>query len=301
MEIFLTGGTGFIGRALIAELKRAGHGVVALNRSPEKRAQLSALGALPHDGDLLDGSSYLEAASRADAVVHAAFDYRAAVDGDVTALDTLLAATADAGSHLVYTSGCWVVGDTKGEVFDDDAPTDHPASIVAWRVAQESKALAQAGARRTATVLRPGVVYGGAGGLTARMFATAQRDGAAAYVGDGTNHWSMIHVDDLAAIYRIAVEARHHGVVQAVDGRPLAVATVAAAASQAAGGGGATTSISLDAAREKIGPVADAMCLDQHLAATAARWLGWKPVRRSFETAAPAAFAEWQAVAGDKA
>jgi len=262
---------------------------------------LTALGATPHPGDLLDGASYSEAAARADAVVHAGFDYSAGLDGDRVALDTLLAAAGGSrggpgpSRALVYTSGCWVAGDTGGRVRADDAPTDQPAEIVAWRVEQETKALAASSGERSVAVIRPGVVYGRGGGLTARMFATAQRDGAAGYIGDGTNHWSMIHVDDLARIYRAAIEQRTDGVIQAVDGQPLAVAAVAAAASEAAGAGGETTSIALDAVREKMGPVADAMCLDQQLSAPAARSLGWEPDHPSFSDAAPAAFEQWLA------
>lgn len=147
---------------------------------------------------------------------------------------------------------------------------------------------------RPAAVVRPGMVYGGEGGLTARLFETAVESDAAEYVGDGDNHWSMIHVSDLARLYATVLEARAAGVVQAVDGTPLPVREVAKAASLAAGGGGHIRSVPVEVAREKLGPVADALCLDQELAAPGARALGWRPELASFTAAAERAFEEWR-------
>ena len=294
MDVFITGGTGFIGRAIIAELCDAGHRVTALNRTADKAGHLRALGAEPHAGDLLDPATYAAEAGAADAVIHAAFDYSAAGAGDVAALEALLDATADREARLIYTSGCWVVGDTGGAVLDDDASTDRPAEIVAWRVDQERKVLRANSGDRVATVIRPGVVYGRTGGLTARMFQSATRDGAAEHIGDGSNHWSMIHVEDLARLYRAAMERGPGGVTQAVDGESLTVSAVAEAASEAADAGGRTDALPLDAAREKLGPVADAMCLDQRLESSSARSLGWEPAHVSFARAAPRAFEEWR-------
>lgn len=295
MKVFITGGTGFIGSVVIERLVDEGHEVVALNRSPEKAADLEALGASVHPGDLGDPSSYAEEAADADAVIHAAFDYSSAIEADRAALDALLAATADGGRRLIYTSGCWVVGDTGGEVAGDDYVTDHPAELVAWRVPQEQKVVDAAETGRTAAVIRPGMVYGRSGSLTARLFETAVEEGASEYVGPGTNHWSMIHVEDLADLYLLVLESGASGVIQAVDGEPATVETIASAASRAAGAGGATTSVSVEASRQKVGAMADALVLDQQLSAPRARELGWEPTRQSFVAGAGRAYAEWVA------
>lgn len=295
MKVFVTGGTGFIGSSVVSRLVNAGHEVVALNRSSEKDELLTGLGATPHAGDLLEPESYREAAGGADAIVHAAFDYDQTQEGDRAALDTFLQATAGRESRLLYTSGCWVVGDTGGELVGDDASTDDPAPLVRWRVPQERRVVDANEGGRTATVVRPGMVYGGEGALTARMFRTASENGAAEYIGDGMNHWSMIHVEDLAALYAVLLERSEGGIVQAVDGVPVRVGQAAVAASHACGGGGATVSVPVEKAREKLGPVADALLLDQRLAAPTALALGWAPERTSFMEAAESACAEWRA------
>jgi len=294
MQIFVTGGTGFIGRAVVGELTTGGHVVHALVRSPDKAPVMAALGALPLAGDLREPDSYEMAARAADAVVHIAYDYATAADLDRMALDTLLAATEGRDASFLYTSGLWVLGDTGGETVGDDAPTDHPSPLVAWRVPHERRVLASNDEGRTAAVIRIGHVYGGGGGVTARMFQTASRDGAAEYIGDGTNRWSNIYLGDLARLYRLMIEQEASGVYHAVDGVPQTVAAIASAASRAAGAEGATKSVPLEEARERLGEMADAMCLGQLLSAPAARALGWTPEHASFTSAADVAFEEWR-------
>jgi uncharacterized protein YbjT (DUF2867 family) len=50
MRVFIAGGTGTIGEAVIKELRRAGHAVTGLARSEASDAKLRALGATPHRG-----------------------------------------------------------------------------------------------------------------------------------------------------------------------------------------------------------------------------------------------------------
>ena len=296
MEILLTGGTGYIGGALIGEFVRAGHGVVALVRSPDKAGDLEQAGVRPIEGELNDPDSYRASASSADAIVHAAFDYATGARGDAAALDALLGAAASGRpGSLLYTSGCWVLGDTGDAVAGEDAATDQPAENVTWRVGHERRVLDAASEALATAVIRPGIVYGGSGSLTAPMFETATRNGAAEFIGDGTNHWSLVHLADVARLYRAVLEEQARGVFHAVDGTPLPVGEVAAAASRAAGAGGATRSVPQDQAREQHGPMADAMCLNQRMAATRSEALGWRPSHASFVEAAGVACREWNA------
>ncbi len=293
MDIFLTGGTGYIGRAVIAELVGSDHRVVALNRSPDKAAGLERLGAEPLAGDLHDPDSYRGAAASADGIVHAAFDYATTVRGDATALDALLDAARGRRCSLAYTSGCWVLGDTGGRSVDEGAATDQPAELVTWRVGHERRVLEASTDQLSTAVIRPGIVYGGGGGLTASMFETATNEGAAEFVGGGSNHWSLVHLEDVARLYRLVLEEGARGIFHAVDDAPLTVGEVAGAASRASGAAGATRSVPLEQARERFGPMADALCMEQKLEAPRARQIGWRAARSSFVEAAASAHEEW--------
>src|SRR5258708_16792748 len=82
MKVFLTGGTGFIGRSLTAELLRRGWDVVALARHPEspRGRELAALGADCARGDVTDRDSIRAGMGGADLVIHAAGHYEFGVD-----------------------------------------------------------------------------------------------------------------------------------------------------------------------------------------------------------------------------
>jgi nucleoside-diphosphate-sugar epimerase len=190
-----------------------------------------------------------------------------------------------------------VLGSTGDTPAYEDAATDHPAALVAWRVEHEKRVLAagEAGGIDLATaVVRPGMVYGHEGSLIASYFASAEKSGAAQLVGDGANRIPMIHVDDLARLYRAVLERRARGIFHAVDGHPVTLLEVARAASEAAGKGGATRSLSLEEARQKMGPVADAVVLDQIVLSRRAAEVGWEPRRGPFLGEAGRACEEWR-------
>jgi nucleoside-diphosphate-sugar epimerase len=296
MRVFMTGGTGFIGGAVVRELVSAGHQVTALIRSSEKASIARRLGAESVEGDLADPSSYEEEASGHDALVHCAFDYAAgedAVETDAMAIATFVkAGKTGVARRLVYTSGCWVLGNTGDEPAAEDAAADDPPELVAWRTGHEKRVLDATGSRLSAAVVRPGLVYGGSGSLTAMLFTSAEEEGASAYIGEGQNHWSMVHRRDLARLYRLIVEEADSGLFHGVDGHPVRVVDAAAAASEAAGAGGVTRSVALEDAREELGPVADALCMDQQLIAVHAAGLGWKPELTSFPDHADEAYRE---------
>lgn len=298
MKIFLTGATGYVGRAVARALTGAGHEVTGLLRSARKSSLVvEELGGRPVYGDMTIPGSYRAEAAEHDALVHCAFRGEGDVIGsDRTALDALLDAAriGERPRLVLYTSGCWVVGDTGGETVDESASLDAPADIVAWRPRHEEICLEAGGKDGFATaVIRPGLVYGGEGGLTARLFATAEEGGAAEVPGDGKQHWSFVHREDLGRLYARVVEEEASGVFHGVDDLPLPAATAARAASDAAGAGGAVRTVPLEEAREDLGPVADALCLDQRLSARRSTELGWSPERPSFGETAEEAYRDW--------
>lgn len=294
MRVFVTGPTGYIGSALVRALVAAGHEVTGLCRTAERERSLTALGGKPLRGDYKDLRSFLAKALEHDAFVHAAMEY--SPEGKSRGGENVLALIEAAKGtgrprSIVFTSGVWVLGDTRG-LTDEAAPADHPAAAVTWRVPQESAVLAAGDDRVATAVLRPGIVYGRKGGFVTQWFTAAQQDGVVTYVGDGKNHWSFIHADDLAALYRVLLERQARGVFHGVDEKPTLLATAARLASEAAGRG-ATRSMALEAARKTMGPTADALVLDQQVLATRARELGWKPGHASFAEGVKAAYREF--------
>lgn len=297
MKVFVTGPTGHVGSAVVADLADAGHRVTGLLRSPGQTDRLAdELGGRPAYGDVTVPASYRSLAQDYDALVHVAFQRAGdTVGADRTAVDTLLDAArlGDRPRLVVYTSGCWVLGETD-RLADESVPVDDPADVVSWRPRHERIALDAGGDAFATAVVRPGLVYGGAGSLTGRLFARAEEDGAAAHPCDGDQHWSFVHREDLGRLYRRVVEEQASGVFHGVDGRPVTARRAAAAASDAAGAGGATRAVPLPEARQELGGVADALCLDQRLAAPRSRALGWEPDRPSFPQAAEEAYGEWK-------
>ncbi|MDX1661286.1 MAG: NAD-dependent epimerase/dehydratase family protein [Gemmatimonadota bacterium] len=298
MRVFVTGASGYLGQAIAAAFVHGGHEVTGLHHSAESVERVREAGARAIQADVARPSDYIDVAKGHDVLVHAAFDYEAPVETDLTAIDALRQVVRDSveNRHMIYTSGCWVVGETGPQPVDEtSASTDEPADAVAWRPAHERQVLGGGDETAITTVVRPGMVYGGSGGLVVRFFESAASKGAAEYIGDGENRWSLVHRDDLGRLYVAIAENRAGGMFHGVDGMPIKVIDAARAASHAAGADGQVARVPLEEARQELGPVADAVTLDQALVTSRGEEVGWTPTHRSFVTNAATAYEEWQA------
>ncbi len=298
MKVFVSGGSGYIGSAVALRLKKAGHDVLALVRSKAKAEKVAAAGVKLVEADLGDSASWAAAAYGRNAVVHCAFaQAENGVELDrrfITSARDLL--RGQVGATLVYTSGCWVYGDTA-DVADESAELK-PAKLVGWRPGHEKLALEAAKDGVRAVVVRPAVVYGGAnGGIPGGFFGSAQKGGAAQLVGDGRNRWPMVHVDDLAELYVRLVERAPAGAIyNACDASRATVKEIAQAASRAAGKDGEVSMIPVDQARAKMGVFADALVLDQRLSSEKAEnELDWRPRHEGFIPEADELYKAWRA------
>ncbi|MFI0899043.1 NAD-dependent epimerase/dehydratase family protein [Streptomyces sp. NPDC020983] len=273
MKVFVTGGSGYLGTAVLRALHRHGHTVHALARSENAARAVRALGATPVRGALDDLAVLNDAAAQAEAVVHLA---QARTGEEDLAAATAMQDGIGAGPYL-HTGGTWVYGDTHG-VVGEDAPWDPPA-LVAWRRPVEDAVLARASRGGRPVVIRPGLLYGDGNGLIDIFFVRpALEAGAVAYIGDGTQHWALVHVEDLAGLYVAALRARPGSVYAGVGGSNPTAREVAEALSHGAGLDGRTVSLTLEQARADMGPIADAFALDQQLTPQRARdELGWAP------------------------
>ena len=279
MNVFLTGATGYIGGAIADALLRTGHRVLGLAHSEKSAQVLQERSISPLRGDLRDPASLARGARQADAVIHAATsNSRDMAEADVAAVEAILAALEGTNKPFIYTSGCWVLGNSGDAIADEESPTNPPA-IVAWRPPLERRILAAAARGVRSVVVRPANVYGRGGGILAMLINQAHKTGAARSIGTGENHCPMVQVDDLADAYvRALTQAPAGSLFNAPGGPAFRFKEIAQAISQAAGLGGRTESWSLEAAREVLGPLADALALDlQFSGDKAKRVLGWTP------------------------
>jgi len=277
MNIFVLGGSGFIGRSIITSLVAHGHSVRALARSDRASSAVSGVGATAVSGSLADIETLRKEAGDADAVIMAAQEnsadgvaqHRAAVEATVAALR--------AGAPYLYTSGCWVYGDRGDAIVAEDAPLN-PVALVAWRPAVEQVVLARTELR--GIVIRAGVVYGDGGGIPGMMVAEGN-SGTVRVVGSGANRWSTVRHDALGELFALALEsADARGIYNAARGAAVPYAEIARAASRAAGKDGSVMYIDMDQARKHLGPFADALAADCQIDATRAETeLGWTPHR----------------------
>lgn len=274
MSILLTGATGYIGTSVLPRLIEEGHSVTALVRDAAKAATVEAAGATALIGDATDGELVTSAARDSDGVIHLA----SGQDVDPGFVQAVLTGLAGSGKPFVHTGGIWTYGSNAD--ITDDSPAAPPA-ITAWRGANEAVVLRAEGVRGLVVV--PSIVYGHGAGL-ARVVVDAPRGDAAApalhLIGDGEQHWATVHVDDLAALYVLALEQGDAGAVYlGASGANPTVRELGAAAASAAGVAGGVVAETVDETAARLGAgLAEALLLDQQSRGSKARIdLGWEP------------------------
>jgi nucleoside-diphosphate-sugar epimerase len=286
LELFITGGTGYIGQAVARKAIGLGHRVTALVREERSAAAsaLARLGVKLHAGDLRDPQSFAATAGAADGVVHAASTNDASAGAADEAAAAAVLSHLRPGAAFVYTSGTWVYGNTEGEPATE-ASALNPTPLVAWRPAVEQRVRTLAASRSIAAViLRPAMVHGHGGGIFGMLAGMARQNGSVRVVGDGRNGWPAVHVDDLATAYLSAVEQAAAGDARVTGQIFNVVAEDAVAVAEM--GDAIRTSVGaervefwpLDDARNSLGLFADALALDQTVSGECARQvLAWKP------------------------
>ena len=280
MKVALTGATGFIGSHVLRELQDHGHEVTALVHDATQ-ADKVAPGAQTAVVDLYDRPAVVNLLRQADAAIHTASpndETSAAFDGAV--VDAAIEAFEGTGKAYISVSGIWVYG--ANAAISEQSPFNAPA-MVAWKEPNERRVL-DAGNLRGVVVVSS-VAYGDGGGAIPGLLLGSPRDDAGNLImlGTGQQHWSNVHVADLAEVFRRVLEDETaHGYYVIGNGLNPTVAELTEAAAVAAGAPGAVPGSETEA-RTRLGDYfAEVLLLDQGTDAARARAeLGWKPSRPS--------------------
>jgi nucleoside-diphosphate-sugar epimerase len=279
MHVFITGGTGLIGSAVVAELIANEHTVLGLARSDISAATLKSAGAEPIRGDLADLDALRNGAAQADGVIHLAFanDFSSpealadAIAQESVALSALGEALIDSGRPLVTCSGTPAIpGRASTEA--DPLPTIGP---VAGRGRSVTAVLdlASRGVRSSAVRLPRTVHNQGNGGFAGLLTNIARQSGVSGYPGDGTQRWPAVHARDAARLFRLALEQAPAGTSwHAVDDEGDAVRDIAAVI-------GRRLHVPVESVKpETFGPLGAIFATDQPSSSMHTREaLGWEP------------------------
>ncbi|PPJ19205.1 3-beta hydroxysteroid dehydrogenase [Nocardia nova] len=217
MRVFVTGGTGLIGSAVVAELLGNGHTVLALARSDASAAAAEAASAEALRGGLADLDVLRAGAAQADGVIHLAFG------NDFSSADALAATVAEESAALA-TMGEELVGSDRPFVTVSGTPsvagrastetdpvwTDGPVGGRGRAVTAVLDSAAR-GVRSTAVRMPRTVHNQGTGGFAGLLTNIARRTGVSGYPGDGTQRWPAVHALDAAVLFRLALERAEPG------------------------------------------------------------------------------------------
>jgi nucleoside-diphosphate-sugar epimerase len=283
MHVFVTGGTGTIGSAVVAELVANGHTVLALARSDASEQAVKAAGAEALRGGLADLDVLRAGVAQSDAVISLAFgsDYSTAdaiarsITEETTAVATLGEALLGSDRPIVTVSGTpWVPGRISTEA--DPVPIDGPMSG-RGRTVTALLDLAARGVRATSVRMPRTVHNRGDGGFAGLLTAQARRAGVSGYPGDGTQRWPAVHALDAAVLFRLVLESAPAGTAwHAVADEGDAVRDIATVIGRRLG-------LPVEAlAEEAFGPFGPIFAMDQPSSSAHTReTLGWRPTHPS--------------------
>lgn len=275
MEILLTGGTGFIGSAVLARLLAQGHEVTAVVRSKESGAKLDQPGVVTLVGDLSDSDWVRKQLQTVQGAIHTA---AGGDENDAALNDAMIGAAIQAfggtDKPFVHTGGIWTYG--SGGSITEESPAQ-PVALTGWRVESEQRLL---DSDVRASVVQPGIVYGKGRGIPSMVLGGPHTDdGALTLVGTGEQHWTTVHVDDLADLYLLVLDgaqtSARPGVYIGAGGDNPTVRELGEAAGAVAPGSAEESASRFGAA------FTEALLLDQQATGDKARGLGWMPSRPS--------------------
>ena len=287
MRVFVTGGTGLVGGAVVKALLAKGYTVTTLARSEQSAAIQAAMGATPVLGSLVSPEPWVDMALEHDGFIHAA----AAFDSDMADVDhKLVAALVAAAKSLpeerripfLFTGGCWlypeepVIPITERHVLD-------PIPEFAWML--DSIEELQACPNFLLTVIHPALVVDEGRGFIADYAKSLKETGHITFVGADDIHFPFVQADDLADLYVRALLHKGDGLLLNATGIKSATAEeVGKLVAEELNLPFEGKVISLEDAQAELGNWASGYARSQRMDSGRARQLlGWEPTYDSIE------------------
>jgi nucleoside-diphosphate-sugar epimerase len=279
MRVFVTGGTGLIGSAVVAELLGNGHTVLALARSDASAQAAEKAGAAALRGGLTDLDVLRAGVAQADGVIHLAFanDF-SSPEAVANSVAEEAAALATLGEELVGSDRPFVTcsgtpaAPGRASTEADPISTDGPVGG-RGRSVTAVLGLASRGVRSSAVRLPRTVHNNGNGGFAGFLTHVARQTGVSGYPSDGAQRWPAVHALDAAVLFRLALEQAEAGTAwHAVADEGDAVRDIAAVIGRRLG----VPVQSVPA--ETYGPLGGIFVTDQPSSSAHTRQtLGWEP------------------------
>ena len=280
MRVLVIGAGGFLGSAVARRLSATGHEVHALARDTDKGAAFQAKGYTAVTGDF-GSDALLAALENVDGVVNCS---SIPFDQEWPSVEPILQRLAGSQRPFVQTTGTAVLsietpnGEWREETFAEDDPFTPPPWI-AIRTVTETKVREAAAQGVRAMVVRPPMIWGhGGSAQIPAMIDSLRTTGSVCYLGQGLNLYTHVHVDDLAEIYRLALEKGSAGALYHAVSGETSWRSIAEALSRATGS--PTRSVSLEEARQVWGDFRGPLFFGVSSRSRAPRTrseLGWTP------------------------
>jgi nucleoside-diphosphate-sugar epimerase len=283
MQVFITGGTGNIGSAVVAELLAHDHRVTVLARSDASAAAAEAAGAATVRGALADLDVIRAAVEASDGAVHLAFgnDFSSPealaknIAEETAAIDAIGEVLIGSGRPFAIVSGT-PAADGRPSTESDPLPTGGPVGGRSVTVAR-ALGLADRGVRAAAVRLPRTVHKDGDGGFAGLLAQVARRTGVSGYPGTGEQRWPAVHSLDAAVLFRLVLERARGGTSwHAVADEGDAVRDIAAVIGRKLGLPVQQVPV------ESFGPIGPVFAADQPASSAITRAeLGWTPTHLS--------------------
>ena len=220
MKVFVTGGTGAVGRFVVPALVAEGHDVTVLARGAEKAAQVERQGGVPTQVDLFDPDGLATAVAGHQAVLNLATaippmrkmdqsdawaaNIRIRTEGSANLVEAALRGGVD---RFVQESIAFTYGDRGDNWIDEDTPLETAGLTDVTTAEANARRFAESRPGNVAVVLRFGWFYGPGSEQTASLVAAARGQAGPRF--GPRDHWvGSLHFEDAAAAAVAALDAR---------------------------------------------------------------------------------------------